>query len=216
MKIEPYNERIQKLTRLGEPKFREPWRDYAAEFGLTEADRDEVIRMFEDTSWYDLKPKNPAYWSGIHAGRALAFLGPDEDTFTALICVLEENPEDDWLCEDVPEILGRLGEPALLAVTDYLNDPHAVPEAKCSLADFYNALIKHHRALKPTALAALRRLIADFNRHDPAFNGLVVAWLIELMVKSALPSIRIAYLSNKVEPSICGYLEDVEAKFREM
>lgn len=207
-----YSNRLQPLLRLGKLKRTQQRIDYAARFKLTNEDELELLLMAEDRDLNFRKPQDPAVWAPIHAVRALAQVGTI-NMIEPLFDLLDvaSNEDDDWMAIEIPRTLATLGKAAFTPVEGFLVDISRDEWARNQLACFYSECYDQHPALRGALIDNARKLLADFNRHDPIFNGFLVSELMHLHAVEALPTIRMAFNGKAVETDICGEYEDVEA-----
>jgi len=205
-----YTEKLQPLLKLGDLRNVREWADYAGRFGLTAEDEPELLRMVEDEDLTDRKPNDPAVWAPIHALRALSQVGT-ERMIEPLLNLLDDAGDDDWLCEDIPHVLGALGKPALAPVEAFLPDQERDESARFFLVEFYQACHTRHPGLRSDLVNSARSLLADFDQNSSELNGFLVSALLHLRATEALTTIRLAYLSQSVDEMICGDYEEVRA-----
>ena len=107
-----YSGIVKQCFSRGEPDWNE-WDDYLA-MGFTSAHVPELIHILESTTeiWEQAGEEDRIEWAPIHAWRALAQLGAVE-ALPAMLRLHEKEGESDWVGEEIPVALSRLG-PAVL------------------------------------------------------------------------------------------------------
>src|SRR5947209_6188084 len=110
---------LDQLLTLGEP--RQPgWPDYRAR-GIGPQHVPDLIRMATDPGLNGADGDSPLVWAPAHAWRALGQLRAAE-AVEPLLRLLEEQEDDDCLREELPEVFGLIGPPALPALSSFLAD----------------------------------------------------------------------------------------------
>ena len=98
------------LLALGEPKFaRENPTDYSLH-GITAEHVPGLVHMVLDEGLHEGSPTGNAVFGPVHAWRALGQLRAREAIvpLLSLLCRVDEE-NDDWVGEDVPNVLGEIG-----------------------------------------------------------------------------------------------------------
>src|SRR5205814_2700553 len=110
-----------KLLRLGDPS-RSIWPDYPS-LGLGTAEVPELISLACDEKLLDAPEGDDSWWIPIHARRALGQLRA-ADAVEPLLSLLPriDARDDDWVNEDLPKIMGLIGEPAIAALAAFVAD----------------------------------------------------------------------------------------------
>lgn len=203
-----YSKKLQPLLNLGEPTPGRHWEDYAARFDLTAEDEPELLRMAQDDELNQLTSKNPAVYAPVHAVRALGQVGSIA-MVEPLLELLEAFGDDDWLSSDIPQTLAALGTAILPQVEQFLRDVSKSEWARCSLTAYYTEGALRFPNKREVLADSARSVLSDFDRFDNEFNGILISELMHLHARHALPTIRLAFLSNKVADDICGDYDEV-------
>ena len=144
-------------------------------------------------------------WAPGHAARLLGELRAAE-AVEPLLPLLEL--DQDWPREDLPEVFGRIGEPAFQPLRRLLFDRGRDQFARVAAANGLMHLARQHRELRGRVIAALvDRLQPSQTREadDATINGFLVSYLVDLHAVQAAPAIRQAYEQERVEVFIIGY-----------
>lgn len=201
---------LDQLLNLGRPDLAEEEINYLS-LGIVPEHTTDLIRMLNDEELFDTEPQ---WYSQIHAWRALGQLRVPE-AVGPLLDLIDVNEDDDgfndWITEDLPEVLGRFGPSIIPAVVSRV--AHHL-RGQFPAVDFANVLVavgKQHSDARPEAVRQLCRILGTASTNDPSLNGFVVSDLIELKATEAWPDIEHAYATGNVDPSITG--DVAEAKY---
>jgi HEAT repeat protein len=100
------------------------WTNYVKEFNLSLDDVPHLIRMLNDPTIKHTASGDPQSWADVHVWGALGQLGA-ADAIPDLIRCLDyddENEVSDWTMEEIPMVLGSIGNPAIEPLVHYLED----------------------------------------------------------------------------------------------
>ncbi len=211
-----YPEPVRALLLVGEDQSEDEaqWQDYAARFGLTEADTDSLIRLACDPALHNEAADSIEAWAPTHAWRALAQLQAGA-AVPPLLALLEWLNDDDDIAaeEDLPIVFGIIGAPAIPHIAAFLADrskpTFAAADAVTGLAE----IAKRHPECRAECVEILTRVLEPHADSDSIVNGYAVGSLLGMAAVEAIDAIRAAFHSGVVEPSISGDLEDVEVEF---
>src|SRR5438105_3414991 len=112
MAMRDYPPPLDELLRLGEPVEGEDWPDYLQK-GFGPEHVPDLLRMAGDDELHDADTETPLVWAPLHAWRTLGQLRAAEAAgeLVDLFDRLADEP-DDWLYDEVPEVLGMIGPAA--------------------------------------------------------------------------------------------------------
>ncbi|HWH68393.1 MAG TPA: hypothetical protein VNT26_03370, partial [Candidatus Sulfotelmatobacter sp.] len=112
-----YHPPADQLLALGKP---EGTQDYLA-LGIGADQVPELVRMVTDEALNNGPGDSLLVWAPVHAWRALAQLRA-EAAIQPLLGLLRriDERQDDWVGEDVPQALGKIGPAAIQPTADYL------------------------------------------------------------------------------------------------
>jgi len=196
----PYAPPLDKLLELGDPE--EPGVDEElAALGLTQEDVPELIRMARDRALNTAPGDSQRVWGPLYALRALSHLdiGGVVSDLLPLFDV-----DDEWYGEELPEIVGGAGEAALEPLRAHMLDRTRWTHSRSRAATAIAEVGKQHPELRERAIQILSDALALGKKNDPAFNGFVVADLLDVDAVEALPAIRRAFEQDAVDESIAG------------
>lgn len=197
----PYPPPLDKLLSFGSPNLEEPDPQRFNQLGITQQHMPDLVRMARDRGLNTAPWDSPEVWAPIHALDALKQLDV-RDAVADLLPLLDV--ESDWIGEELPELLGAAGEPALEPVQRYLNDRSRWLYGRAGAGTALVELVKHHEELRDRAVAILVDELAGAENNDSALNGFLIGDLIHLRAVDALPTIRAAFETNNVDESIVG------------
>jgi hypothetical protein len=200
---------VDRLLGLGEaPARAQPWPDYAAEFGLDDSHVPELIRLATDGSLLD--DQGAAFFGPIHAWRTLGQMGADEAAEPLVERLASGDADFDWMHEELPEVLGMVGDSATPALGRLLADPDADVWARIAAARALERVAAHHPETRDEVTGTLIRQLGEHPENDPGLNGFLVSCLIDLEATVAAPLMEEAFQADNVDISIVGDWEDVQ------
>lgn len=203
---------LARLLALERPAIGDPnrWMT-ASDVGLGTEHVPELIRLMADPHWDRLDSELPEVYAPVHAWRALADLRAEE-AIPALIELLVCNDEayDDWVAEEVPVVLGKIGSGSIPALSSYLeacrDDRPSCLAASRSVAQ----IGMQHPEARERCVGILMATLERHAENHPALNGFLVSDLVDLDALDAVPLIAAAFDAGNVDESILGDMEDVE------
>lgn len=202
-----YSLPVERFLKLGRPSGPNTNVDYAAE-GLGTEHVPELIRMMQDES---LLEKEPEAYAQIHAWRALGQLKARE-AIEPLLDLVAKNAVaedfDDWLFEEGPVVLGKLGPDAIPLVVARI-DRQKADEAQ-QYARVLMEVGKQNPEARAEVISHLRRLLETAATNDATLNAFLISDLIDLKATEAMPSIESAYATNNVDLEIQGGLDETK------
>ncbi len=182
----------------------EKWPDYLQELGITSADIPELIRMMtdDDLNWAD--SDSSEVWAPVHAWRCLGFLRA-EAAIAPLISLLDDDDDNnDWVMEEVPWVLGLIGESAIAPIALHLANRGALEWGRISSVSAleYTALL--HSDLQAICIEKLASQLADYVHNPESLNGFLVSSLVELKAVSKASLMSRAFASERVDDTVRG------------
>ncbi len=206
-----YSPPVSELLKLGRNDLDKDTKLDYAQFGIGPEHVPELIRLMRDEDQWVSKDV-PEIYAYIHAWRALGQLRA-EAAIEPLLDLLDEQDHaewNDWVSEDVPDILGMIGPAALAPTVARLNQRQPGQESANEIATALTKIAVHHPELRTEVIGHLVRVLQTGLRPDPTLNGFVISDLMELKAVEALPAIEAAYGLDLVDESIVGSFADVK------
>ena len=116
-----YPQPVDKLLTLGDARNMIGWPDYLA-LGLGQEHIPDLVRMALDEELW-AGPETIEVWATIHAWRALGQLRA-ESAVEPLLSLLHriDDDQNDWVGEEIPQVMGMIGPAAIPALAAYLAD----------------------------------------------------------------------------------------------
>jgi hypothetical protein len=207
-----YPEPVSRLLTLGQCRRMDNWFDYLA-LGICPEHVSDLIRMMQDDELNQADSQSLEVWAPVHAWRALGQLRA-EAAIEPLIGLMEQIDEnyEQWIGEEIPEILGMIGPAATPKLAKCLTTPHegmwAQTTASFALAEIGN----RHPEARDGCVSALTRGLENYAAHDPGLNGFLINNLVDLEAVEAAPLMQEAFAANHVDISIMGDWEDVQIR----
>lgn len=205
----PYLPPVDRLLRLGpEPARRRTWPDYRT-LGLEPRHVASLVRMATDPALHGA-PDAKA-WAPVHAWRALGQLEAAEAA-GPLLALLEREPENAWVHEEVPAVLGMIGAPALHGATLLLFDEARDEALRIAAAGVVANVAHEHPDRQAEAAAILAKQLEDWPHQGRLLNAYLVADLAGLRHADAAPVMEAAFAAEAVDLSVMGDWEDVQVE----
>src|SRR5207245_1219672 len=123
-------------------------------------------------------------WAPIHAWRTLGQLRA-EAAIEPLLPLFEEAEDDDWVMEELPDVIGMIGPTAIPAVTAYVADESHPIWARICASRCLVEIGKMHPEVRDECVAALAGQLERFEENDLEMNGFLVSHLIDLKAVEA-------------------------------
>ena len=206
-----YQPPVDKLLTYGrpEPSDAQNWPDYL-ELGLGPEHIPDLLRMTADEELWEAGEDASENWAPVHAWRALGQLRA-VNAVEPLLHLLVERVRDDWAIDELPQVYGLIGAAAIPTIEAYLADK-SHQEATGLIAESLEIMTKLHPEDKPEAVAALIRLLENFEENDDELNGALISSLVDLKVPEALPLIERAFAANRVDEFMTGDWDNVQVE----
>ena len=201
---------VLKLLTLGECRRGEQWLDYQA-LGIGPEHVPDLIRMVQDEELHQAYSESLEVWAPVHAWRALGQLRA-ESAIEPLIDLLERIDQDyeQWIGEEVREILGHIGPAAVPSLAECLTTPHEDMWAQTTAAAALSEIGNRHPEARDGCVTALTRGLENYPSQHPGLNGFLINSLIDLRAVEAASLMERAFAADSVDVSIMGDWEDVQ------
>src|SRR5207248_1466915 len=148
----------------------------------------ELIRMATDPELNQKDAGSVEVWAPIHAWRALGQLRAAEAA-EPLTVLFHEQEEDDWVTEELPEVFGIIGPPAIPALARYLADTSHDYWPRNRAAHSLERIGSAHPEARDECVAVLTKQLEQLDDNDPTLNGFLIAYLLDLKAVEAMPAI---------------------------
>lgn len=210
-----FPEPVHSLLTLGEADWQE-WQDYQ-DLGFNREHIPDLVCMATDVHLI-VEAEVPEFWAPIHAWRILAqmdakeAIGPLVNNLNLL-----EPADSDWLSEDLPRALVKLGPDCIPAPAMYLIDTRHEGFSRIRAGETLKDIAEQYPDRREQIKGILLSALELFEENDDDLNGFLLADLLDLKAVEAMPVIRRAFSVNAIDITIAGDLEDAEIElgFRE-
>lgn len=205
-----YPEPVSKLLTLGDCRGQLEWPDYLA-LGIGPEQIPDLIRMAEDENLHWADSESLEVWAPIHAWRALGQLGAEAavEPLLGLLWRIDEF-QDNWIGEEIPRVLGRIGPAAVPRIAEYLADPARQLWARVAAGHSLSEVGQRHPDARDDCVAVLSGVLEGFARHDEILNGFLISYLVDLQAVEAALLMEKAFAADCVDISILGDWEDAQ------
>jgi hypothetical protein len=211
---ETYPSPVDQLLTLGETRIHDS-RNYL-KLGFTREHIPDLIRLVNDRElsnlpWDEKGNAPPQVYAQVHAWRALAQLGAVEaiPAFISLLRFIDEDG-DDFIGEEMPEMLGRLGAPAIEPCREYLADQSHGKFARVAAAYALSEIGKRHPDTRDACVQALMSTLEGYRSDDETVNAFTLSYLSELKAVEAAPLAEEIFKAGKAELEVAGDYEDFQ------
>ncbi|MCX6067538.1 MAG: DUF1186 domain-containing protein [Chloroflexi bacterium] len=213
---ENYTEPVVQLLTMGETNINDD-RDYLG-MGFTREHIPELIRMVEDEILRSLPvdekgTSRPETYAQVHAWRVLAQLGAVE-AIPALLGLLHflDDENDDFVDEEIPEILGKLGQAAIEPCRAYLADQENGQYARGAVALSLSEIGLNYPENREACVQALISSLENYENDDETVNAFTLSYLSDLKSVEAAPLAEEMFAAGCVDESIAGDFENYQIR----
>jgi hypothetical protein len=205
-----YSLPVAKLLTLGKPETydSDAWLDYRS-LGLDETHIPGLIRLATDVDLHLTEQDIPAIWGPVHAWRALGQLRAVA-AIEPLLPLFESLRENEWLTEELPQVLAMIGPAAIQPLAMYLEQTKHAEWPCIFAAQSLVNMAQLHPEVRTDCVAVLAGQLQHYQDNGSDLNGFLIHNLIDLKASECLPLIREAFEADTVNLDILGDLEDVE------
>ena len=200
--------KLSLLFELGGVKHGGKWMDYL-QLGFDEQDVFSLLLLVGNESLHEADVESNEVWVPLHAWRALGQLGSAE-SIEPLLALLDRLVEDDWAVQELPIVMGMIGEPAIGPLTLYMNESRHKEFARAVVADGLKEIAEYYPECRERVVNVLTAYLHSRDKKLTTMNGLIVCCLIDLGASESIETIRELYRSGLVDISCAGDLEEVE------
>lgn len=214
MNNENYPHPVSLLLALGETPVHE-MPDYLS-MGFTRAHIPDLLRLVEDDvlrdlPWDEQENVPPQVYAQVHAWRALAQMGAVE-AIPALIGLLHfvDDDDDDYVGEEIPIMLGKLGAPAIQPCREYLADQNHNEFARISAGHALAEIGTQHPETRDACVQALISTLEDYQNDNETVNAFTLSYLADLKAAEAAPLAKEIFEADRADESVAGDYEDFQ------
>lgn len=202
-----YAEPVAKLLEISPTEWAIPtakWLDYQKEYGLSEADIVELIRLATDEALYyqevEGDEEEPTNWGPVHAWRALGQLRASQ-AVEPLLHTLEW--DDDYSLEDLPRVFGLMGPAAIAGLSKAIGQNSTEDSTIANVAvEGLQKIAENFPEAQSEVAGVMLEQLSLFSENDPALNGFLINGLTDLKAEEALPLIEKAFKGDRVDDSL--------------
>jgi hypothetical protein len=201
----PYPPPVDALLALGDPRTAGVAERRQA-LGLGQEHLPDLLRMARDRGLYTADSESDEVWAPLHALSALG----DLDVSAAVPELIPLfDLQDDWFDIALPELLGKIGAPALEPVSTYLADRGRWTFGLAEACRALEQIATQHPELCEQVVQTLSDLLRDAEGYDEVAVTAAMGALVELEAVEALPLIRRAFEQGRIDEMVYGPWGDV-------
>lgn len=204
---------VARLLDIGNPQDLPvvDWPNYPDLYQLAPPDISELTRMATDGRLYALDVETSQTWAPIHAWRALGQLRAAE-AVPALLTLFPrvEEEDDEWVLEELPEVMEKIGPPALPHLAAYLANPGNLVWARIPAANALERIGGRYPEARADCVSALTIALKAYRDTDPELNASLVYSLSQLKAVEAAPLVEEAFRAERVDEAVMGDWEDFQ------
>ena len=200
---ESYAPPVDTLLTLGDVRGKKK-EDYLA-LGLGPEHIPELIRMLQDEDLHTADSGSAEVWAPLHAWRALGQLRAEaaiEPLLGQLYRIDDFN--DDWVAEDMPDVLAEIGPAATEPTIAYLADIANPLWARVAAVRTLRKIAGRYPDERQSCVRALMAQLEHCSEQDPSLNAFLVDALTELKATEAAPLIKRAFDASTVDELVRG------------
>ena len=205
-----YPDVLRPLFTLGDPRALPggDWPDYLAQ-GLTAEQVPDLVRLATDKALHWDGAERPDIWAPLHAWRTLGQLRA-EAAAAPLLAALPAYSESDWFMDELPEVLGLIGESALPQLSAFLADSAHDLYERAVVGSGLEKIGLKHPGVRAACVVILRSQLERHAENDSTLNAFLIANLSDLKATEAAPIMEKAFAADDVDLGVCGDWEDVQ------
>ncbi len=205
-----YGPPLDRLLRAGKLP-REGEKGCYAKMGIGREHVPDLIRMATDEALHTGPEGSQIVWAPVHAWRALAEFRAEESIgpLLGLLCRIDEE-NDDWVGEDVPDVLAEIGPAAVGPLALYLGDPAHGEWARVAAAHALALIGEHHPDARDKCASLLCAQLGRFASQSDALNAFLVLYLVDLKAVEAASVMERAFAAGRVDETVDGDWEDAQ------
>jgi hypothetical protein len=202
-----YQPPVDKLLTIGECEMNE-FDDYSG-YGFTTEHIPELIRMAGDDSLHWALSDSTEVYAPIHAWRVLSQLKATE-AIEPLLQLLHTYQDNDWVQEEIPLVMEKIGPATLPALRQYISKPEHIVFPRISAARGVSLIGEADPAYRNECVKILTRQLHQFETNEETLNAFLISYLIDLKAVESADTIEKAYAAERVDLTILGDWEDVQ------
>ena len=201
---------VSRLLTLGDPFGLQGETNFAA-LGLSQRDIPEIMRLATDARLLDNDTATADVWGPIHAWRALGQLHAAEavEPLLGLLHRIDDN-DDDWVSEELLDVIPQIGAQCVPAVAAYLADPTHGPFARMTAAEILRKTAERYPDKRAECVAILSKQLESFATTNNDVNAMVIWQLVDLKATEAVPVMEQAFAADAVSKEMVGDWEEVQ------
>ena len=179
----------------------------------------EIARKWSDPDWWgddwglDADSDDDVAMLPVTAWRTLADLKSSEcvDPLVYMLCSLEDD-YDEWISTELPHVFGKIGKPAIEALSRLAKDTASQEFVRSTAAEGLRRVADYHAVARDEVVACLTDMMTNVSRNDVHFNSTLLVGLVELQAVEAAEAIERAFASDCLDVGMMGDWQAVRRK----
>jgi len=145
----------------------------------------DLIKILHDQELGGADSDTIEVWSPVHAWRALGQLEAAAaiDTLIGLFHEIDDDNDDDWVMNEIPQVLGMIGPAAVPPLVAYLSDSQHGLWARVTAGTSLAEIGQRHPESRGDCITGLQA----YKTNDDTLNGFLISSLADLKAVEAAP-----------------------------
>jgi hypothetical protein len=198
---------VDKLLTAGECRIKD-FGDYS-EYGFTREHIPDLIRMAGDESLHRAESDSAEVYAPVHAWRVLGRLKAVE-AVEPLLQLLHTYRDNDWVQEEIPLVMEKIGPAALPALRHYLAEPEHGDFPRAAAARGVSLTGSAYPDQRDECVEILTHQLQQFETNEKTLNAFLISYLVDLNASESAGTMEKAYAANRVDLTVLGDWEDAQ------
>lgn len=121
-----------------------------------------------------------------------------------------DDDDDDYVGEEIPVMLGKLGAPAIQPCREYLSDQNQGEYARISAGHALAEIGTQHPETRDACVQALISTLEGFRNDNETVNAFTLSFLADLNAAEAAPLAKEILEADRADESVAGDYEDFQ------
>lgn len=164
----------------------------------------DILRKWNDQTWPDEEGPADLELLPVTAWRALGDLKAEGSVGPLIEFLKDLNETDDWACDDLPHVFGKIGDASLDPLVQIATDEGIEGFIRSIAVRGLGCLANYHADTRDRIVACLTRLMTDARDDRIVFNTSILHVLVDLQAVEAAEPIERAFAANLLDAGLLG------------